>query len=89
MEKIVRYVNEVLVIHQESEDLVEDTRGQRTLKNIRKQNLNSAIYNFAVSWKDVMIMTLSNPWKNLLFNEDFELDFEGFEPQDFNHTVKK
>ena len=42
--------------------------------------MKSDIDSFAISWKDVKIMTLSNCWKKLLVGENVE-------PQDFNYTL--
>lgn len=84
-----KYIEEVMVILEDEEDLENDTRGQRTLRNIKNYNLKSAIYNFASSWKCVKMTTLSNCWKKLLTDEDTELDFLGFEPQDFHQTLQR
>ncbi|XP_062854201.1 tigger transposable element-derived protein 7-like [Trichomycterus rosablanca] len=82
-----KYLDEVLVVLEDEEDLEEDRRVQRTLNNINNYNLKSAIYNFASSWRDVKITTLSNVWKKLLLDKDFECDFLGFEPQDFHQVL--
>ncbi|KAK3886656.1 hypothetical protein Pcinc_009210 [Petrolisthes cinctipes] len=82
-----RYLDEVLVVLEEEEDLDEDKRGQRTLNNIKNYNFKSAIYNFASSWKDVKITTLSHSWNKLLLDEDPELNFLGFEPQDYHQSL--
>ena len=81
-----KYLLEVLVVLEEEEDLIEDTRGLRTLNNIRGYNLKSGLYNFASAWKNVKITTLANrpSWKKLLLDQDPELDFEGFSPDDFH-----
>ena len=76
----MRYLDEVLVVLEEEEDLIEDTRGLRTLNNVKSYNLKSEDYNFASAWKDVKITTLANCWKKLMLDQDPELDFEGFSP---------
>ena len=52
-------LGEVLVVIEEEED----TRGQRSINNIKSYNIKSAIYNFASAWKDMKMTTLSNLWK--------------------------
>ena len=44
-----KYQDEVMEAIEEEED----TRGQRTLKNIKTYNIMFAIYNFASAWKHV------------------------------------
>ena len=77
----------VLVVIWEEGDLKEDTIGQRTLKDIKTYNIMSAIYNFATAWKDVKITALSNSCKKLMLDEDYDLDFAGFEPNDFHQSL--
>ena len=79
-----KYLHEVLVVLEEEEDLIKDTRGLRMLNNIRGYNLKSGLYNFASAWKDVKITTLANCWKKLLLDQYPELNFEGFTPDDFH-----
>ncbi|KAG7154717.1 Tigger transposable element-derived protein 7-like 9 [Homarus americanus] len=73
----------------EEEDLTEDTRGQRTVNNVKNYNLKSAIFNLAASWKALKTTTLANAWKKLLYNVEVEYDFEGFEARDFHHILKR
>ena len=58
----------------------EDTRGQRTLKNMKTYDIKSAIYNFVSGWKDVKITTLSNSWKKIMLDEYPDLHFAKLEP---------
>ena len=55
----------------------EDTRGERTNKNIKTYNIKSAIYNFESAWKDVKMITLSNLWKKIMLNKDPDIDLHG------------
>ncbi|KAG7172736.1 Tigger transposable element-derived protein 7-like 55 [Homarus americanus] len=63
------------------------TRGQRTLANIKKYDLKSAIFNFAASWKDVKISTLASSWKKLPLYTELEPNFEGFKVMDFHQIL--
>lgn len=81
------YLDEVMVVLEEPEDAVQDTRGKRTLQRIRDYNIKSAIFNWASSWKQMKTSTLINGWKKLLFDEDVEPDFKGFEAKDFQETL--
>ena len=83
-----KYLDEVLVVILEKEDETEDTRGLRTLNNIKTYNLKSGIFNFASAWKQFKISTLANCWKTLLQDVDPQLDFEGFEAQDFHRVFQ-
>ncbi|KAG7158270.1 Tigger transposable element-derived protein 7-like 37 [Homarus americanus] len=74
---------------EEEEDLTEDTRGQRTVNNVKNYNLKSAILNLAASWKALKTTTLANAWKKLLYNVEVEYDFEGFEARDFHRILKR
>ncbi|KAG7176854.1 Tigger transposable element-derived protein 7-like 52, partial [Homarus americanus] len=76
-------------MHQEEEDLTEDTRGQRTVNNVKNYNLKSAIFNLAASWKALKTTTLANAWKILLYNVEVEYDFEGFEARDFHRILQR
>ena len=82
-----KFLDEVLVVIEEEDDLKADTRGQRTLRNIKTYNIDSAIYYFTSAGKDVNITTFSNSWKKLMLDEDPDLDFKGFEPNDFHQTL--
>ena len=77
----------VLVIVEEEEDAVEDTRGLSMLNNIKAYKLRSALYNFSAAWKKVKILTLANCWEKLLLDDGSGLDFEGFEPLDFHSML--
>ncbi|KAG7158518.1 Tigger transposable element-derived protein 7-like 68, partial [Homarus americanus] len=57
-----------------------DTRGQRTLQNLRNYDIKAAIFNWAAAWKDV---------KKLLQDVDLPDDFEGFEVADYDRNLKK
>ena len=45
-----KFLDEVLVVMEEEENMEEDTRGQPTLTNIKTDNIKSAIYNIASTW---------------------------------------
>ena len=77
-----KYLDEVFEVIEEEDD----TRGQRTLKNIKTYSIKSAMYNFASAWKDVKMTTLSKSSKKLMFDENPDHDFAGFEPNDFHQT---
>ena len=83
-----RYLNEVMVVIENEQDKVNDTRGLRTLENIQNYTIKSAIFNFANSWKDLKISTLANSWKKLLTGADPDYEFEGFEATDFYHVLQ-
>ena len=70
----------------EEEDLEEDTRGQRTLRNIKIDNITSAINNFAYAWKCENDSSLKRVEKIDLRRRS-NLDFAGFEPNDFHQTL--
>ena len=57
---IRRYLDEILVV---IEDGLVDNRGERTLANIKKYNIRSAIFNFAAAWQDLRPPVLANSWK--------------------------
>ena len=76
-------MDEVLVVIEEEED----TRGQRTIENIKTYNIRSAIYNLASAWNDVKMITVSNSWKKSMLYEDSDLDFAGHEPNYFHQTL--
>ena len=80
-----KYLDEVLVVISDEDDEIEDTRGLRTLENIKSCNIKSGIYNFASAWKQVKISTLANCWKKLLQDINPELDFE---PKDFRQVFQ-
>lgn len=44
-----KYLDEVLAVLEEDDNLEEDTRGLHTLNHIKNYNLKSAIFNFAAS----------------------------------------
>ena len=82
-----RYLNEVMVVIENEQDKVNDTRGLRTLENIKNYTIKSAIFNFANSWKDLKISTLANSWKKLLTGADPDYEFEGFEATGFYRVL--
>ena len=65
----------------------EDTKGQRTLKNIMICDIKSATSYFASACKDVKMTTLSKSCKKLMLCEDPDLDFTVLEPNDFHQTL--
>ena len=78
------FLSEVLVVEETPDDLLEDTRGQRTLNKLRAYSLKQAIYNFCEAWKQMKVSTLANAWKRLLFDVDVPVvDFDGFKITDF------
>ena len=78
------FLSEVLVVEETTEDLVQDTRGLRTLEKLKAYNLKQVFFNFNKSWKQVKSSTLANAWKRLLYDVDVPVvDFTGFEVQDF------
>lgn len=81
-----KFLDEVMVVLQ-NEDNAEDTRGQRTLQNLKCYNLKSTIFNFAAAWKEVKEQTLKNGWKNLFDGQDADIDLEGLEVSDFCRTI--
>ena len=82
---IRRYLDEVLVV---IEDGFVDNRGERTLANIKRYNIRSAIFNFAAGWQDLRPSVLANSWKKLLEGENTETNFEGIEAVDFLHMLE-
>ena len=81
-----KYLAEVLVVMETKTDRLDDTRGKRTLENIRNYDMRSAIYNMNEAWGEMKHATFINAWNILLKNEEFAMDFEGFEAADF-HTI--
>ncbi|KAG0723161.1 Tigger transposable element-derived protein 7 [Chionoecetes opilio] len=84
-----KYLDEVLVIRETEADMEEETRGKRTLDNIKAYNIGSAIYNMNEAWGEVKLTTLSNVWKKLIMDEDLDFDFHGFEASDFHSLLYK
>ncbi|XP_050705036.1 tigger transposable element-derived protein 7-like [Eriocheir sinensis] len=57
-----------------------DTRAQRTIANLKRYNLKTAIYNLENAWKQVPPSTTANAWNPLLRgHEDMREVFEGFD----------
>ena len=77
------FLRDVLVVSLGPEDEVEDTRGQRTLENLRRYNIKSAIFNVSSAWKEISQATLANAWNPLLRGVEETQDFVGFSVQDF------
>lgn len=75
-----------MVVIKNEQNIENDTRGHRTLQNIRNHTIKSAIFNFANSWKDLKISTLANSWKKLLIDAEPDYDTDGFEASDFHHV---
>ena len=78
-----KLMNECYVVVETEEDMVEDTRGARTLENLKNYNVRNAVFNLAEAWNQVSVLTLANGWKKLLNDTDVSVDFTGFEPEDF------
>ncbi|KAK3884886.1 hypothetical protein Pcinc_010860 [Petrolisthes cinctipes] len=85
-----KFLGEVMVVLEDDDEVTaeEDTRGARTLENMKKYTLKSAIFNWATAWKDVKTSTLENGWKRLLSGEEPVDDFEGFEATDFMNQLR-
>ena len=85
------FLKDVLVILQDEEEEAEDidTRGQRTLENIKAYNIRSAIFNWAAAWKSMKQASFANAWKNLLEGTETDHDFSGFEVNDFNSQIRR
>ena len=81
---IGRYLDEVLVV---IEDGLVDNRGERTLANIKRYNIRSAIFNFAAAWQDLRPLVLANSWKKLLEGQNTDTNFEGLKAVGFLHTL--
>lgn len=65
-----KYLQEVLVVTPEEEDdISDDTRGEKTLKNMKAYSLKSAIFNLTDAWNSVKKTTLVNSWNNLFSDE--------------------
>ncbi|KAF2353176.1 DDE superfamily endonuclease domain [Trinorchestia longiramus] len=84
-----RYLDKVLVVLEDEEDVTDDTRGKKTIDNIKNYNIKSAIFNVAAAWNAVKITTLGNAWKKLLYDAEVEYDFEGFEARDFHRILRR
>ena len=70
------------------EDGLVDNRVERTLANINKYTIRSAVFNFASAWQGLRPSVLSNSWKKLLKCENTETNFEGLEAVDFLHMLE-
>ncbi|KAG7168689.1 Tigger transposable element-derived protein 7-like 44, partial [Homarus americanus] len=82
-------LEEVMAVLEDEVHKDVDTRGQRTLQNLRNYDIKAAIFNWAAAWKDVKVLTLANGWKKLLQDVDLADDFEGFEVADYDRNLKK
>jgi hypothetical protein len=58
------------------DDSEEDTRGVRTLQNLRGYSIKSAIFTFAAAWK-MKTTTLAIGWTKSLQDTEHENDFKG------------
>ena len=83
---IRRYLDAVLVV---IEDGLVDNRGERTLANMIRYNIRSAIFNFTAAWQDLRPSVLANSWKKLLKCENTETNFEGLEAVNFLHMLAR
>ena len=70
------------------EDELVDSRGKRTLANIKRHNIRSAIFNVAAAWQNLRLSVLANSRKKLLEGENIETNFEGLEVVDFLHMLE-
>jgi hypothetical protein len=71
------------------DDSEEDTRGVRTLQNLRGYSIKSAISNFAAAWKEMKTTALATGWTKVLQDTEPENDFKGFETSDFHAIMKR
>ena len=71
------------------EDKAEDTRGVRTLTNVKDKRIRSSLYNFAHFWDAMKVSTLANCWKKLLQDKDFEAEFKKFEAKDLPRLLQR
>jgi hypothetical protein len=71
------------------DDSEEDTRGFRTLQNLRRYSIKSTIFNFAAAWKEMKTMTLPNGWTKLLQDMEPENNFRGFETSNFHAIIMR
>ena len=86
------FLKDVLVVLPDEEEEVEeiDTRGQKTLQNIKAYNIRSAIFNWAAAWSSMKQSTFANAWKHLLNGSAADQDFGGFENEhDFNNHITR
>jgi hypothetical protein len=49
-----KFLDEVMVVLEQHEDELEDTRGKRILDNIKRYTTMSAIFNWASAWQGTM-----------------------------------
>ena len=76
------FMNEVLVVVATEEDEVEDKRAMRTLENLKRYNLKTAIFNLDQAWRQLPPSALANAWNPLLKGiEEMREVFEGFEAE--------
>ena len=86
---ICRYLDEVSVVIKDGEV---DNRGKRTLANIKRYNIRSAFFTFAVTfltWQNPLRPSVfANFWKKLLEGENTETNFEGLEAVDLHRMLE-
>lgn len=80
-----KFINEIMAEVEENE---EDTREQRTLENLKRYSLKSAIFNFASAWEEVNVQTIENAWRKLFSDQEPVIDLEGLEVPDFCKTIQ-
>lgn len=88
------FLQQCLVVTEDGmdEEGYEDTRGKKTLENLKAYNIKSAIYNFAEAWKKVPMTTLRNAWCKLLKTPKTPAtahDFEGFRTPEAVHMLNQ
>nr|XP_033795171.1 jerky protein homolog-like [Geotrypetes seraphini] len=66
--------------------LSENTQASKTERSVSSSKL--AIYHFAAAWKAVKCETIVNGWNKLLNDIESELQFHGFEVEDFYTMMK-
>lgn len=79
-----KYLDEVLVVIEEEEDMEEDTRGQQTVNNIKSYKIWHLQFHVLERCQSDNSLYA---WKKIMMGEDPESDFEGFEPKVFHKVL--
>ena len=77
---IRRSLDEVLVV---VEDGLVDNKGERTLANLKRHNIRSAIFIFTAEWQDLRPSVLVSSWKNCLRVKTQKLTLKDLRQQTF------
>lgn len=84
-----KYLDEVLVVIEEEEDMEEDTRGQQTVNNIKSYKIWHLQFHVLERCQSDNSLYA---WKKIMMGEDPELNFEDFEQRIFTkfyHMLEK